>query len=69
MKNRIIGIINAVLTVGAFAGINTVFHACRGEMKMPCNYSVKAASLILILLLRRLERRIRLYAEIEEITV
>ena len=50
MKNRIIGIINAVLTVGAFAGINTVFHACRGEMKMPCNYSVKAASLILILL-------------------
>lgn len=50
MKNKIIGIISAVLTAGAFIGINTAFHACRGEMKMPCNYSVKAASLLLILL-------------------
>lgn len=50
MKNRIIGIIHAVLSAAAFAGINTVFHACRGEMQMPCGYSVKGADLILILL-------------------
>lgn len=50
MKNRVIGIIDLTLAAGAFIGINMVFHSCKGAMPMPCNYSVKGANFVLILL-------------------
>lgn len=48
--NKIIGIINLFVSVFGLVAINTFLHPCRSEEIMTCNYSTRAATLILILL-------------------
>lgn len=51
MRNKLSGIINIVVTGFLLISINTFFKPCQGVMQMPCNYSTKAAELILVIIL------------------
>lgn len=48
--SKITGIINLLISVFVFVGVNTFLHPCSGEKAMRCNYSAIAAALILILI-------------------
>lgn len=51
MKHIISGIINILISLFLFISIHTFLSPCSGVMEMPCGYSVKAANLILVILI------------------